>query len=76
MCLEWTVCVHNYWKKTVAGSLFDPVEFLVILLGFFATVFQGNGYHLTLLIVEVCGTTAGPAGSNITECSAGQVLKC
>lgn len=63
-------------EKTVAGSLFDTVEFLVILLGFFATVFQGIGYHLTLLIVEVCGMTAGSTGPSTTECGAGQVLNC
>lgn len=34
LCLERTVCVHNYWKNLLWGH-FLIVEFLVILLGFF-----------------------------------------
>lgn len=54
LCLKRTVCVHNYWKNLFWGH-FLIVEFLVILFGGFLTVFQGIGYHLTRLVVEVCG---------------------
>lgn len=41
LCLERTVCVHNYWENLLR-CLFDSVEFLVFLLGGFWDSFPGH----------------------------------